>query len=349
MSGWLRRHLYLCFVVLAGCWYYVDACVRALSGPGERLDAVGDATRTLLVWWAIACIAWLVHRLLAYQWALQQVHRPPAPPKPTAPRGGARPSNRYPTGDAGQRYEARRNRAAGTATTGGAPTGDAHGTPTGGAATPEPGERLVDEDHVHAYGPATTSDPATEPQNHDEERGPRTPPRVLMLHVDRSVVAHEMPVVVSWAFEGADDVVVQGVPGHPATGSTPVVLPLSGAIEVTAVNATARTTVHTGIVQVVPRPVVEAVQVPSPPSIRLHADVSSSVDAGRSAAQRLDALFSAQDAGRPAASAALSPIGLPPAVVRWLRGSREEDAPFPTDAPPPEGWSLKRPTRGDLR
>lgn len=147
---------------------------------------------------------------------------------------------------------------------------------------------------------------------------PHTRPRLVSLELGEKVVATGMPVAVSWHFEGARSVSVDGVEGHPAEGTTVVTLQRTRHVEVVGHNEIGSCTVRTPVVTVVPLPRIVSVSVPRMPAVHLHADVRASLAAAESVRSRLDRAMDAQDRFRPRTVQSLQPIGVPAHFVRWL-------------------------------
>ncbi len=147
---------------------------------------------------------------------------------------------------------------------------------------------------------------------------PDTRPRLARLDVSDRVAAAGLPLTVSWAFDGAQTVTVDGVPDLPAEGRTTVTLDRTRHIEVVARNEIGTTTVRTPVVTVVPVPRLEALPALTGPTLRLHADVTATIAAGAGVRARLAQVMDAQDRFRPVLAQRLQPIGVPTHFVRWL-------------------------------
>lgn len=147
---------------------------------------------------------------------------------------------------------------------------------------------------------------------------PHTRPRLARLEVGQTVVCAGTPVTLTWAFEGARTVSVDGVSGYPAQGQTTVLLDRTRHVEVVGSSELGSTTVRSRVVTVIPVPRMDALTVPDMPVVRLHADVRATVAAGESVRARLMEAMDAQDRFRPVLASRLQPIGVPTHFVRWL-------------------------------
>ncbi|SDH14837.1 hypothetical protein [Klenkia brasiliensis] len=155
---------------------------------------------------------------------------------------------------------------------------------------------------------------------HLGESSDQRPPVVRALSVSHTIVRPGSRVSVTWCFQGAGDVVVDGVPGHPACGETTVFVDVTRRVELTAFGRRGRTDVATPTVVAVQVPEVDLGSAAAPPPVALHADVGVSLGAARPVTATLDAFFGAQQeirgpVGRPAAV-----VGVPRVVLQaWSR------------------------------
>ncbi len=124
------------------------------------------------------------------------------------------------------------------------------------------------------------------------------PEQVKRLTIDSSVAAPGLPVQVTWFFADADTVLVDGTEFPGQIGTAHVMLDRTQQIELTAENALGRVTAWTEVVVVLPLPRIGALDIPAPPPVRLHADVTTTLSAGLGAVAALDALFERQDRTR---------------------------------------------------
>ncbi len=154
---------------------------------------------------------------------------------------------------------------------------------------------------------------------------PHTRPRLTRLDVSDRVAARGLPLTVSWSFEDARSVTVDGVTDLPPTGQTTVTLERTRHVEVVARNEIGATTVRTPVVTVVPATQLESPPalpalpaLPAPPTFRLHADVTAAMASAEDVRARLARAMDAQDRFRPVLAQQLQPIGVPTHFVRWL-------------------------------
>ncbi len=147
---------------------------------------------------------------------------------------------------------------------------------------------------------------------------PHTRPRLVRLDVSETVISAGTAVRLTWAFEGARTVSVDGVAGHPTHGQTSVLLDRTRQVEVVASSELGSTTVRSRMVTVIPIPRISALSVPDVSVVGLHADVQATVAAGDSVRAKLKEAMDAQDRFRPVLAERLHPIGVPTHFVRWL-------------------------------
>ncbi|WP_432514265.1 hypothetical protein [Kineococcus sp. SYSU DK001] len=332
---WVRQHPWLTGSTLGA----VTVLTVTLLGPeGRAARADGGIGRFIVeqlemisVLLSLVGLVWFLVELLRRRPSLER--RPRAARQPVVDRWhNPRPGHQYVPGRARRSPGEPRAAQTGVGGTATGRVGTVHEVPAAesavNSAPTAAGTGVADDPftgETHAERVAGDEHLAEPPTRRDH-----FPPRLALLHVDREVVGRGLPVEVTWAFENATSVSVDGVLEHPSRGSTTIVLPHSRAIEVVGHNAAGRTVARTRLVVVVPAPTIETVRLPAPPSIRLHVDVSSTIDAGRTASQHLDRLFAAQDSLRPVASDVVGPIGVPRALISWLRGVSHDLPPIRT-------------------
>ena len=146
-------------------------------------------------------------------------------------------------------------------------------------------------------------------------------PRALRIEVNEVRIAQGSPITVTWSFEGADSVVVDGRTGFPSHGQTTVALRHSRSVVLIGANAAGVTAVSTPEIEVVPEPepAPERGPVPMPAVQRLQLDLRGNAAGADSVLARLDDVMRAQDRLRPYTPAPLRPLGVPSSFTRWLR------------------------------
>lgn len=147
---------------------------------------------------------------------------------------------------------------------------------------------------------------------------PHTRPRLTQLEVGETVAGSGMPVTLTWAFDGARTVTVDGVTGYPSHGQTTITLERTRHVEVVGHNEIGSTTARSQVVTVIPVPRIDTLTLPQMPTVRLHADVRATVAAGETVRVRLNQAMDGQDRFRPVLAQKLQPIGVPTHFVRWL-------------------------------
>ena len=146
-------------------------------------------------------------------------------------------------------------------------------------------------------------------------------PRALRIEVNEVRIAQGSPVTVTWSFEGADTVVVDGRTGFPSHGQTTVALRHSRSVVLIGANAAGVAAVSTPEIEVVPEPepTPEPGPRPMPAVQRLQLDLRGNAAGADSVLTRLDEVMRAQDRLRPYTSAPVRPLGVPSSFTRWLR------------------------------
>jgi hypothetical protein len=152
----------------------------------------------------------------------------------------------------------------------------------------------------------------------DEEMAGQAP-RLVNVTVHSRVTAIGIPVRVTWAFDHAREVVVDGVGGHPPNGSTDVYLDRSRAIEVMARNAVSVCKVATPSIALLVGPSIGSVQLPAAPHLRLTADVGAAVHGSPRASVSLDLLNRRHERRRAGPAPDLRGLLRPTALVLRLR------------------------------
>lgn len=146
-------------------------------------------------------------------------------------------------------------------------------------------------------------------------------PRALRIEVSEVRIAHGSPVTVTWSFEGADSVVVDGRTGFPSHGQTTVALRHTRPVVLIGANAAGVTAVSTPEIEVVPEPepAPPPAPRPMPPVQRLQLDLRGGSAGAETVLTRLDTVMRAQDELRPYTAAPVRPLGVPSSFTRWLR------------------------------
>ena len=147
-------------------------------------------------------------------------------------------------------------------------------------------------------------------------------PVLCALAVSSPVVRPGSSVSVTWCFEHATDVDVDGRPGHPACGEALVQIDTSRRIEVIGRNRHATTPVATATVVAQDVPVAHLPTVTAPPPVSLHTDVLATVGGPSAVTSRLDEFWATQEALRPRLAAPPSLVGVPTSVIDGLRRVR---------------------------
>jgi hypothetical protein len=147
----------------------------------------------------------------------------------------------------------------------------------------------------------------------------RQVPVLRALSVSHTIVRPGSSVLVTWCFEHARDVVVDGRGGHPPCGEALVRVDASRRIDVVARNRFSTTPSATPVVVAVTVPQLDLPSVTAPPPVSLHADVAATVGAPSPVTQRLDAFWATQDALRPQIEASPRFVGVPDSLVESLR------------------------------
>ncbi len=151
-------------------------------------------------------------------------------------------------------------------------------------------------------------------------------PVLRSLSVSHTIVRPGSDVLVTWCFEHALDVVLDGRAGFPPCGEALVRVDTSRRIDVTGRNRFATTPAATPTVAAVAVPQLALPTVAAPPPVSLHADVAATVGAASPLTQRLDAFFATQDALRPRVEVPPRFVGVPESLVEGLRRATRKDA-----------------------
>jgi hypothetical protein len=160
-----------------------------------------------------------------------------------------------------------------------------------------------------------SADPAAVACRHGVPAGQDIPveqaPVLRALSVSHNVVRPGSSVSVTWCFEHASDVVVDGRRGYPPCGEALVRIDRTRPVEVIGRNRHGSTPLATSAVVATAVPQLHLPTVASPPPVALHMDVAATVGAGAPIAQRLDALWGTQDGLRPPTAAPAGLVGVP--------------------------------------
>jgi hypothetical protein len=148
---------------------------------------------------------------------------------------------------------------------------------------------------------------------------PGQPPVLRALAAAAPIVPPGAEVSVTWCFEHALDVVVDGRPGHPSCGEARVRIDATRRVEVVARNGYGVTPAATPAVVAMTMPRITLPAVQPPPPINLQVDVATAVGAPAAITQRLDAFWATGDALRPRLEAPAGLVGVPSSLVDRLR------------------------------
>jgi hypothetical protein len=147
-------------------------------------------------------------------------------------------------------------------------------------------------------------------------------PVLRALSVSHTIVRPGSSVSVTWCFENAIDVVVDGRTGYPACGEALARIDHSRQVEVVGRNRHSTTPVATATVVAMVVPQLNLPTVSAPPPVSLHTDVAATVGAPAPITQRLDAFWATQESLRPRLGAPAPLVGVPESVIDGLRGAR---------------------------
>ncbi len=175
--------------------------------------------------------------------------------------------------------------------------------------------------------PAESTEPPLVTCRHGVPTGGETPveqaPVLRALSVSHNIVRPGSSVSVTWCFEHASDVVVDGRRGYPACGEALARIDRTRPVEVIGRNRHGSTPVATSAVVATAVPQLHLPTVSAPPPVTLHLDVAATVGAGAPIARRLDALWAAQDGVRPRRPAPTGLVGVPASLRARLGGSAD--------------------------
>ncbi|MGR7026368.1 hypothetical protein [Geodermatophilus sp. URMC 62] len=180
-----------------------------------------------------------------------------------------------------------------------------------------------DDEQRRAHGP--TSEPRFVACRHGVPAdggasGPQVPV-LRALSVSHTIVRPGSSVLVTWCFEHALDVLVDGRGGHPPCGEAMVRVDSSRRIDVVGRNRFTTTPAATPTVAAVAVPQLDLPSLSAPPPVSLHADVAATVGAPSPVTQRLDAFWATQETLRPQIQAPPRFVGVPASLVDSLRRS----------------------------
>ncbi|PRY39361.1 hypothetical protein LY71_12130 [Geodermatophilus tzadiensis] len=150
-------------------------------------------------------------------------------------------------------------------------------------------------------------------------------PVLRALSVSHTIVRPGSRVLVTWCFEHALDVLVDGRAGHPPCGEAMVRVDASRRIEVVGRNRFTTMPAATPMVAAVAVPQLDLPTVSAPPPVSLHSDVAATVGAPSPVTQRLDAFWADQEALRPQFEASPRFVGVPSSLVDSLRNAGRKD------------------------
>ncbi|WP_138732015.1 hypothetical protein [Modestobacter excelsi] len=144
-------------------------------------------------------------------------------------------------------------------------------------------------------------------------------PVLRALSVSHTIVRPGSSVSVTWCFENALDVVVDGRAGQPPCGEALVTIDHSRRVEVVGRNRRATTPVATATVVAMAVPQVDLPTVSAPPPVSLRSDVAATVGTATPITQRLDDFWATQEGLRPQLHAPARLVGVPEPVITRLR------------------------------
>ncbi|MBB3086668.1 hypothetical protein [Geodermatophilus sabuli] len=156
----------------------------------------------------------------------------------------------------------------------------------------------------------------------DVETPEERAPVLRALSGSHTIVRPGSSVSVTWCFEHARDVVVDGRGGYPACGEALVRIDDSRRIELVGRNRHGATPVATAAIVAMAVPQLDLPTVASPPPVALRTDVAATVGATTSISQQLDAFWATQEDLRPRLSAPPGLVGVPTTVIEGLRRTR---------------------------
>lgn len=168
-------------------------------------------------------------------------------------------------------------------------------------------------------GPAATSwtQKRPTPRTTSPVAGDTSRPRLLKLDVSSLVTGPAVPVVLRWSFAPADSVTIDGVPGYPPVGSAPLYPTKTRPMQLVAHNGRHSTFAWTPPITVLPVPHIASLDIPPMPVVRMHADVRATTDA-TPLTSRVERVLASQAVRGPVPAPPLSPLGVPPSLLRWL-------------------------------
>ncbi|WP_347057383.1 hypothetical protein ABC795_11810 [Blastococcus sp. HT6-30] len=140
-------------------------------------------------------------------------------------------------------------------------------------------------------------------------------PVLRALSTSHTLVRPGSDVSVTWCFEGARVVEIDGRPGNPSCGEALVRVDTTRRIPVVGSNRHGSTPVATASVVAMSMPQLDLPTVDSPPIVSLRADVAAHVGAAPQVTRRLDDFWQTQDSVRPSLAAPPRLIGAPPRLA----------------------------------
>ncbi|MGY1662292.1 hypothetical protein ACI78Q_13825 [Geodermatophilus sp. SYSU D00705] len=159
----------------------------------------------------------------------------------------------------------------------------------------------------------------------DTETREERAPVLRALSVSHTIVRPGSSVSVTWCFERAGDVVVDGRSGYPACGEALVRIDASRRIELVGRNRHGTTPVATAAVVAMTVPQLDLPTLSAPPPVALRTDVAATVGAATPISQRLDAFWATQECLRPRLGAPTGLVGVPAPVIDRLRRIRRTE------------------------
>jgi hypothetical protein len=147
-------------------------------------------------------------------------------------------------------------------------------------------------------------------------------PVLRALAISHPIVRPGSYVSVTWCFQDAEDVVVDGRGGYPTCGEAPAWIDRTRQVEVVGRNRYGYTAAATAAVVAMAEPQVHLPTLASPPPVHLRSDVTAAIAGQTPVALRLDQFWAAQDGVRPEIDVPKKLVGVPSAVTDRLRNAR---------------------------
>ena len=149
----------------------------------------------------------------------------------------------------------------------------------------------------------------------DAHQSAERAPILRALATSHTLVRPGSDVSVTWCFEDARDVEIDGRRGHPACGEALVRVEQTRRVPVTGINRHGTTPVATPSIVAMAIPQLDLPTVDSPPIVSLRADVTAALGATTSATRCLDDFWQTHDSLRAQLHAQPRFIGAPPRIA----------------------------------